>query len=201
MPNCKNKIKKKQIVWVPYTTDDDEFCTISPGGAMAPSLTDYLLFEDTSNGGQKFCGTVQQLSNIIQGEGGNGNDTFTFGDTSNNLQNKFLTSGENGVSSNLSAPLTLYDGHIEILSISSDGLDEWTLDIVLDAFDGGAGTYSGGTLLGSVIKPAGQTDVIIDTSALSFDFLQGQRVGTYARKAPGQSGAAKPLVRLYLRYD
>lgn len=70
MSNCGNRIKKKQIDWVPYTIDPNEFCTISPGGNTTPALDDYLLIEDTSNSNAKACITFQQLKDLLESTGG-----------------------------------------------------------------------------------------------------------------------------------
>ena len=66
MSNCGNKIQKKQVDWVPYTTDPDEFCTISPGGTITPTLADSVLLEDDSNGNAKACTTLQQIKDLIE---------------------------------------------------------------------------------------------------------------------------------------
>lgn len=69
MANCGNRIQKKQVDWVPYTTDPNEFCTISPGGAVTPALEDHFLIEDASNGDAKACSTLQQIKDVIETEG------------------------------------------------------------------------------------------------------------------------------------
>lgn len=58
-----NKIKKKQVDFIPYTTDANEFTTLNPTGT--PDLTDRILLEDTSASNIKFSSTLQQVANLI----------------------------------------------------------------------------------------------------------------------------------------
>jgi hypothetical protein len=58
-----NKIKKKQVDFIPYTTDANEFTTLNPTGS--PALPDRILLEDTSNSNIKFSATLQDVANLI----------------------------------------------------------------------------------------------------------------------------------------
>ena len=69
MSDCGNRVKKKQVEFVPYTTDAGEFCSISPGGAVTPTLSDHVLIEDASNADAKACVTLQQIKDLIQTSG------------------------------------------------------------------------------------------------------------------------------------
>lgn len=127
-------------------------------------------------------------------------DTFsevlTYGETANNIQDKFLLGADNQAPSNQSAPVAEKNGEVVHISVSSNGDKSWRVDVVVDAFDGLPGTYSGGTVIGSFFKPAGVLDHREDVTG--FNFSEGQRIAAYLRKDSG--GGAKPNVRLFISY-
>jgi hypothetical protein len=125
-------------------------------------------------------------------------DVLTYGSTANNLQNAFLSNGANSAPSNQSAPIAEQAGEVIFVSISSNGDSSYWIDVVVDAFDGQPGTYSGGTVIASIHKAAGLLDYSEDISATPGLFTAGQRISTYLRKDGG--GGSKPLVRLFLDY-
>lgn len=200
MANCKNKIKKKQIAWVPYTTDPDEFCTISPGGEHDPALEDYILVEDTSNNGEKYCMPLSKLLDLVTSPAGRIDDTFFFGDTSNNFNNKFLPAGESQNASDESSAIAIEDGVITKIVVSNNSnTNNFRIDVVEGAYRGLPGTYSGGTVVGTVTKVSGVYDQVFDTN---FPITKNSRVSVYLKKGTGpDSGANKPIVKLYIQYN
>jgi len=126
-------------------------------------------------------------------------DVVSFGSTSNNVQNTFLNNADNGAASNASAPIALSPGRIVFVSISSDGNASYYIDLVRNAVSGGAGTYSGGTVIGSVLKPLNVKDATFDLYLSSFNFFLNDRISAYIRAVSG--GGAKPLVRCFLDYS
>lgn len=126
-------------------------------------------------------------------------DFFEYGSSSNNLQNSFLNNAANSAPSNQSAPIAQRDGEVIFAWISSNGTNSYWIDIVTNAFDTGSGTYSGGTLIGSIYKPDGVSNLSVDLSSLNVAFLQNDLISTYLRKDGG--GGSKPLVRLFLDYN
>ena len=125
-------------------------------------------------------------------------DVISFGSTSNNSQNTFLNNADNGAASNASAPIALSNGKVVYISVSSDGLNSYYLDIVRNAVTGGGGTYSGGVLIGSVLKPLNLKDASFDLSLSPFSFFLNNRISCYIRAVSG--GGAKPLIRCFLDY-
>lgn len=200
MANCKNKIKKKQIDWIPYTTDDDEFCTISPGGSSIPTLDDYILIEDASEGNEKACVKLSDLGALFSSSVGRVDDTFLYGDNSNSFKDKFLPAGESQNPSNQSSPLAITDGEIQIIVVSNNSdSNNFYIEIVQGAYDGLGGTYSGGTLLHSEYFASGAYDRVFNVNV---PVDANERIAVYIRSGSGpQNSANKPLVKLYLKYD
>lgn len=125
-------------------------------------------------------------------------EVLTYGETANNIQDKFLLGADNQAPSNHSAPVAEGNGRVVHISISSNGDKSWYVDVVTGAFDGLGGTYSGGTVIGSFFKPEGVLDYRADTSPGTFLFNEGDRIAAYIRK--GSGGGAKPNVRLFVNY-
>jgi hypothetical protein len=125
-------------------------------------------------------------------------DILTFGSNANNLQNAFLLNGANSASSDSSAPLAESNGQVVFASLSSAGTANYFIDIVINAFSGQSGTYSGGTVIGSIEKTEGGLDQSFNLALTPFPFTKGDRISAYLRKGTG--GGAKPLIRLFLEY-
>ena len=126
-------------------------------------------------------------------------ETLDYGDTSNNALNKFLSNSANFSPSNQSAPLTEGNGEIIYVVVSSNNNNGYHVDIVTGAYDGLPGTYSGGTLIGTVTKPPGVLDYEVNISPGAIVFSKNKRLSCYIRDS-GNGGAAKPLIRLFLNY-
>ena len=127
-------------------------------------------------------------------------DILTFGGTGV-VKNKFLNNGANSYTGSDSAPLALSSGEIVHATISTEGDNNFILQIVKNATKGGSGAFAGGTQVGTDIsKPEGVVDHIAKVLT-GFTFNTGDRIATYIKKGTGQGSAASPVVRLFIRYD
>ena len=136
-----------------------------------------------------------------QGSGiGTYDEVMEFGN-GGSVSDQFLNSAGSAHTSKDSCPLALADGEIVHVTISTEKYPErvWDLQIITNATKDGAGTYAGGTQIGTNLnKPASQLDIVY-TNLSGFTFSAGDRIQTYAKKNPDD--AIEPLVRLFVRYN
>ena len=126
-------------------------------------------------------------------------EVFNFGSDNSKVKNKFLAGDVDDIASNKSAPLAKEDGQVSHISLTSSDTKSWYIDVVSGAVDGGSGTYSGGSLLGSILKPPGVKDLSADIPPGTINFSKGQRISAYLRKVSGDS--KRPFVRIFVSYD
>lgn len=134
---------------------------------------------------------------------GNYDDVIEFGE-SGNVGNKFLKSSYSNHTSVDSTALALGSGEVVHVTISTeqDPINDWFLQVIINATKGGSGIFAGGTQIGAdLVKPTAVLDKVY-TDLIGYSFSASDRIQAYVKEGTlGSRKAVEPVVRLFVRYN
>lgn len=179
----------------------------SPKDSIEVDTNQYHLVGDVASPGvDKFYGTNDSgVRGWYDKNGGTGNwdSTKDFGNKSK-AGNRFLNALGAHMESNHNSLAVPFNGQIVHVSVSvsakdDDPLDDATIQIVKNAFEGGSGQLSGGTQIGSDLDKNNNQRYQLFTGLTGYTFSAGDVISVYVKKNPDE--LRRPFVRLYLRYN